>query len=84
MLSLFQGLSQKYLKFFKKSIDIIVRDVYNVITEWDKQVHENIKEVIQMTNRTEDFLAGLILLITTVLIIYCSCLGVTKLMEVIL
>lgn len=37
-----------------------------------------------MTNRTEDFLAGLIVLITTVLIIYGSCLGVTKLMEVIL
>lgn len=37
-----------------------------------------------MTNRTEDFLAGLIVLSTTVLIIYGSCLGVTKLMEVIL
>ena len=32
LLSLFQGLSQKYLKFFQKSIDNIVRDVYNVIT----------------------------------------------------
>ena len=37
-----------------------------------------------MTNRTEDFLAGLIVLSTTVLIIYGSCLGITKLMEVIL
>lgn len=37
-----------------------------------------------MKKQTEDFLAGLIVLITTALIIYISCLGVTKLMEVIL
>ena len=37
-----------------------------------------------MKRITEDFLAGLIVLITTVLIIYSMCLGVTKLMEVIL
>ena len=37
-----------------------------------------------MKRITEDFLAGLIVLSTTVLIIYVSCLGVTKLMEVIL
>ena len=77
-------MSQKYLKFFQKSIDIIVRDVYNVITRWDKQAKENIKGGIQMKKQTEDFLAGLIFLITTVLIIYSMCLGVTKLMEVIL
>lgn len=37
-----------------------------------------------MKKQTEDFLAGLIVLITIVLIIYSMCLGVTKLMEVIL
>ena len=37
-----------------------------------------------MKRITEDFLAGLIVLNTTVLIIYSMCLGVTKLMEVIL
>lgn len=37
-----------------------------------------------MKRQTEDFLAGLIVLSTTVLIIYSMCLGVTKLMEVIL
>lgn len=37
-----------------------------------------------MKRQAEDFLAGLIVLSTTVLIIYGSCLGVAKLMEVIL
>ena len=37
-----------------------------------------------MKKQTEDFLAGLIVLSTTVIIIYSMCLGVTKLMEVIL
>lgn len=37
-----------------------------------------------MKKQTEDFLAGLVVLSAAVLIIYGSCLGVTKLMEVIL
>lgn len=37
-----------------------------------------------MKRITEDFIAGLVVLSTTVLIIYVSCLGVTKLMEAIL
>ena len=37
-----------------------------------------------MKEKTKDFLAGLIVLTTIALVIYGSCLGITKILEVIL